>query len=95
MRKTKTAAPSLETESVPDRSRCPPDEEVRAFVTANGKVTKDESLEEHIRQCEWCAREYRDHASDLKWNQFITRSTKASYLVLIAIVIAIVLRSCH
>lgn len=95
MRKTKTAAPFLETESLPDRSQCPADEKVRALAMGKGNITKDQSLEEHIRQCEWCAREYRDHAMDLEWNRFITRSTKASYVVLVAIVVAVVLRSCH
>src|SRR5579863_4531785 len=74
----------------PDRSQCPPDEKVRTF--ADGKLS-DASLEMHIRQCEWCAREYRDHARDLEWNRFIRRSTWALSLVVLAIIIFEALRS--
>ena len=76
--------------SSPDRSQCPPDAKVRAF--AKGDISGDESLEEHVQQCVCCAREYRDHLKDLEWNRFIGRSTKASYLVILAIIIFEVVR---
>jgi hypothetical protein len=83
----------IETGPTADRSNCPTDDKVRAF--ANGEISGDQFLEEHLRQCSWCAQEYRDLARDLEWNRFIRRSTKASCLVILAIVVFEVLRSCH
>jgi hypothetical protein len=76
-----------------DRSNCPPDERVRAY--ANGEITDDASLVEHIKQCAWCAEEFKDHARDLEWNRFINRSIKVASVVLLAILIVSALRSCH
>lgn len=73
-----------------DRSECPPDEKIRAL--AKGELSGDRTLQQHVKECEWCAREYRDHAKDLEWNRFIDRSTKASYVVILAIIIFEVIR---
>jgi hypothetical protein len=86
----KDAAVAVETDNAPDRSQCPPDEKVRAL--AKGDIIGDKLLEQHVEECEWCAREYRDHAKDLEWNRFIGRSTKASYLVILAIIIFEIVR---
>jgi len=89
-RDKKDAAVAVETESTPDRSQCPPDEKVRAL--AKGDISGDKKLEQHVEECEWCAREYKDHARDLEWNRFVGRSTKASYLVILAIIIFEIIR---
>jgi hypothetical protein len=83
----------VETGPAPDRTHCPPDEKVRAY--ANGEILEDKFLDEHLHQCQWCSQEFRDHARDLEWNRFISRSTKASYVVILAIVVVALLRSCH
>jgi hypothetical protein len=93
MDRKKDAVPAVGMESAPDRSHCPPDDKVRAY--ANGEISEGHSIAEHLRQCSWCAREYRDHAKDLEWNRFINRSTKAFYFVLPVIVVVAALRSCH
>ena len=76
-----------------ERARCPPDDKVRAY--AKGEISNDPSLEEHVRECAWCAAEYRDHVRDLMWDQFLKRSTYASFIVPIAIAIAVTLRACR
>ena len=83
-------SPMIQTAESADRNQCPPDEKVRAF--AKGKISGDTTVEEHIQNCQWCAREYRDHARDLEWNRFIGRSTKASYVVILAIIIFEIIR---
>ena len=80
-------------EAPPDRTDCPPDTRVKAY--AKGEISGDSSLEEHVRQCAWCASEYRDHVKDMMWDQFLKRSTYASFIVPVAIVIAVSLRSCR
>ncbi len=76
-----------------ERASCPSDDKVRAY--AKGEISNDPSLEEHVRACAWCATEYREHVKDLMWDQFLRRSTYASFLVPIAIAIAVTLRSCR
>ena len=86
----KDAAVAVEADNAPDRSQCPPDEKVREL--AKGDIVGDKVLEQHVEECEWCAREYRDDAKDLEWNRFIGRSTKALYLVILAIIIFEIVR---
>ena len=73
-----------------DRSQCPADERVRAL--ANGKIPDDPALAKHVEECEWCAREYRDHARDLEFNRFISRSTKLMYVVILVIIVIEIVR---
>jgi len=80
-------------EAPPDRANCPPEATVKAH--AKGEISGDRSFEEHVRQCAWCASEYRDQVKDLMWDRFFKRSTNASFIVVAAIVIAATLRSCH
>lgn len=75
-----------------DRSSCPPDEQVRAL--AAGKFRDDAILVDHVNNCEWCRREYRDHDRDIEFNKFIGLSTKLAYVVILAIIIVAVFRSC-
>ena len=84
---------SASVEAPPDRANCPPDTRVKAY--AKGEISGDSSLEEHVRQCAWCASEYRDHVKDLIWDRFLKQSTNASFIVVAAIIIAVSLRSCH
>src|SRR5271165_3079481 len=62
-----------------DRSKCPPDDRVRAL--ANGELPENKELQGHISQCAACAREYQDHLKDLASQRFIKRSTRISYVV--------------
>lgn len=87
--KENTSSPVRPTPA-PDRTQCPPDAKVRSF--AKGEITGDTALEQHIQDCPWCARELKDHERDLEWNRFVGRSTKASYLVILAIIIFEVFR---
>jgi hypothetical protein len=79
-------------EALPDRSQCPPDEMVRAV--AAGKLD-DEAVKQHIEKCELCNREFHDHARDLEWNRFLSRSTYGSYVVVAVLIAMAVFRSCH
>lgn len=80
-------------EPSPDRTDCPPDARVRAY--ANGKIQDDQSIADHVVECPYCARELKDHARDLAVNRFLNLSTWLATLVILAIVIAAVLRSRH
>jgi hypothetical protein len=42
----KDAAVPVGTDNTPDRSKCPPDEKVRAL--ANGDIADDKQLEQHL-----------------------------------------------
>lgn len=84
---------SASVDAPPDRTKCPPDIRVKAY--AKGETSGDNSLEEHVRECPWCALEYRDYVKDLLWDRFLKRSTTASFFVVAAILVAIFLRSCH
>jgi hypothetical protein len=79
-------------EALPDRSHCPPDEKVRDL--AAGKF-EDEAVKQHIERCELCNREFHDHARDLEWNRFLSRSTYGSYVVVALLIAMAVFRSCH
>ena len=79
-------------ESLPDRSQCPPDVTVRDL--AAGKI-QNEAVKKHIEHCEACKREFFDHARDLEWNRFLSRSTYGSFVVVAVLIGMAVFRSCH
>lgn len=73
-----------------DKSECPSDDTLRSL--AKSDLSGDDELQTHLEHCERCAQEYRDYARDNEWNRFITRSTKASYFVILAIIISEIIR---
>ncbi|MBV8831149.1 MAG: hypothetical protein JO108_18185 [Acidobacteriaceae bacterium] len=89
-KKSWDAAIAVETESTPDRTQCPPDERIRAL--AKGELSGKNLLQQHVEECEWCAREYKDHARDPELNRLINRSTKAIDVVILAIIIFEIVR---
>jgi hypothetical protein len=82
----------INKEVLPDRNQCPPDEKVRDL--AAGKL-QDEAVKQHVEHCEACNREFHDHARDLEWNRFLSRSTYGSYVVIAVLIAMAVFRSCH
>jgi len=76
----------------PDRTGCPPVEEV---TMAASTQSVHGALREHLNECRHCFEEYRDAQKKLEYDQFFRRSSWGLYFVLFAIACHLIIKSCH